>query len=62
MKRFGNLMCKIADVDNLLAAYYKAARGKRLSNEVSDFELNLEDNIYMLREQLLSGTVVVGDY
>ena len=48
MKRFGNLMCKIADVDNLRAAYYKAARGKRLSNEVSDFELNLEDNIYML--------------
>ena len=28
MKRVGNLIEKIADTDNLLFAYYKAAQGK----------------------------------
>lgn len=62
MKRFGNLVPEIADVDNLLTAFYKAVKGKRLNSEAQSFENNLEQNICKLREELLSGNVVVGKY
>lgn len=62
MKRFGNLLPEIADVDNLLAAFYKAVKGKRLNSEAQSFEKNLEQNICKLREELLSGDISVGKY
>ena len=62
MKRAGNLIQKIADTDNIMLAFYKAMRGKRMSREVFSFEKNFEDNILELRNEILSGNVKVGEY
>lgn len=62
MKRAGHLMESIADLDNLYLAYYKASRGKRGKSEVLAFSTHLDDNMQMLRRQLLSGTVPIGRY
>ena len=62
MKRTGYLMEKIADLDNLCLAYQKACRGKRRKREVVDFSAHFDDNISLLRHQLLEGTVAVGAY
>lgn len=55
-------MPEIADVDNLVTAFYKAVKGKRMNSEAQSFENNLEQNICKLREELLSGNVSVGKY
>ena len=62
MKRAGNLIQKIADTDNIMLAFYKAMRGKRMSREVLSFEKNFEDNVLELRNEILSGNVYVGEY
>lgn len=62
MKRAGNLIQKIADTDNIMLAFYKAMRGKRMSHEVLSFEKNFEENILELRDEILSGNVNVGEY
>lgn len=62
MKRAANLIEQIADTDNLLLAFYKAIRGQRRNGESLRFQRDLEDNIFHLREELLSGNVVVGRY
>lgn len=62
MRRVGNLMDKIVDVDNLLAAYYNAAKGKRWKREVIKFSEHLFDNVLSLRERLLSGKMEFGRY
>lgn len=62
MKRTGYLMDSIADLDNLYLAYYKASLGKRGKSEVMAFSKKLDENIQLLREQLLSGKVSVGNY
>lgn len=62
MKRTGHLIDKIADYDNLLEAYRKACRGKQCKKEVREFTANLDENISLLRSQLLSGHVDVGHY
>lgn len=62
MKRVGNLMPQIADVDNLMLAFCKARRGKQYKREVVDYSLNIIENLLSLRERLLSETVGVGNY
>ncbi len=62
MKRAGNLMEKIWDFDNIALAAHKAFKGKREKVEVRDFMANFTENIQLLRNQLLSGNVAVGDY
>lgn len=62
MKRAGNLIQKIADTDNVMFAFYKAMRGKRMSREVLLFEKNFEENVLELRNEILSGDVSVGEY
>lgn len=62
MKRAGFLIERIADIDNLLLAYTKAIRGKHLKREVKRFGEAFDDNIRLLHEALLQGTVRVGDY
>ena len=44
MKRTGNLYHKIIEWDNLLLAFYKAAKGKRTKAEVILYEKNLNEN------------------
>ncbi len=62
MKRAGELMPRITEVDNLLKAYYKACRGKRYKKSVITFSDNLYENILSLREKLISDTLEVGRY
>ena len=62
MKRAGNLINSIADVDNLYLAWTKARRGKATKQNVIEFEKNLDKNILDLREGILSGNVPVGEY
>jgi hypothetical protein len=49
-------------LDNLYLAYYKASKGKRAKEEVLDYGENLQLRILSLREQILSGNVVTGNY
>lgn len=62
MKRAGYLTERIADTDNLLLAYYKASRGKRLKEATLRFSASLDEQVARLRAAVLSGTVDVGDY
>ena len=62
MKRVGYLIEQIADIDNMLLAYYKARRGKEGQQDVMDFSVALDDNIDSLRADILSGNILVGDY
>ncbi len=52
----------ITEPDNLRLAFWKASKGKRYTQEVLDFQKNLEPNLLALREQLSSGLVDVGKY
>ncbi|MDE6879274.1 MAG: RNA-directed DNA polymerase [Odoribacter sp.] len=62
MKRAGYLTERIADTDNLLLAYYKASRGKRMKEESRCFSVSLDKEVARLRATILSGKVEVGDY
>lgn len=62
MKRVGYLTDRIADTDNLLMAYYKAVRGKRTKADARWFAVSLKEEIARMREEILSGSVDVGDY
>lgn len=55
-------MPKIADVDNLMLAYYKARRGKSGKKSVINYGKHLNNNIMLLRDSLLKNNVSVGNY
>jgi len=61
-KRAGFLIENIADPDNLRFAFWKACKGKEDKEEVIDFRENLDANLLCLRNELLNGTVAVGNY
>ncbi len=50
------LWAQLTSAPNLFMAYKLAARGKRGTAAVADFERNLEDNIFLLRAALLDGS------
>ena len=62
MKRANNLIPAIADPDNLRLAFVKARKGKRYTRQVLDFQDQLDENLLVLRGQLQSGLVDVGNY
>lgn len=62
MKRANNLLLQVADPDNLRLAAWKAAKGKRHSQEVMAWSARLDEHLVSLREQILSGKVSVGNY
>ncbi len=62
MKRVDNLLELIADPENLRLAFWKARKGKTYSRQVIAYRNNLEYNLLILREQILTGLVEVGDY
>ncbi len=62
MKRVASLFEGIADVDNLYMAYWKASKGKNGKEEVKRFRENIDYEILSLRRELLSDTLIVGDY
>lgn len=62
MKRANNLIEKIADVDNLRLAFWKARKGKSYTNAVEKYRNRLDEHLLELREEILSAKVKVGDY
>lgn len=62
MKRAGNLTEKIADTANLYHAFYKAAKSKRIKNEVLNFEKNLDANLSNIQQEIISGNITTGNY
>ncbi len=62
MKRLNNLTPLIADPDNLQLAFWKARKAKDGKKEVILFRKNLDKNLLLLRNQILSGNVEVGSY
>jgi len=62
MKRAGHLIERIADVDNLRLAFFKACRGKRGKAEVLRFRERVDGELSVLREELLAGSVDWGEY
>lgn len=62
MKRVGNLISRVSDMDNLMLAFHKAAKGKWDKEAVLNYADNLEDNLYRLSLQISSGDVQVGNY
>ena len=57
VKRRGFLFEEIASFENLHAAYWGAAKGKRKRDDVAGFERSLEKNLFMIRDELLSGVL-----
>ena len=62
MKRAGNLYPDICDINNIKIAYWKARRGKKLKRDVLLFRMNEEKNLCRLRDGLVNGTVLIGQY
>lgn len=62
MKRANHLIEQIVDPDNLRLACWKAAKGKRYSQEVLSYQQDLDNNILLLRSQVLSVQIDVGNY
>lgn len=62
MKRAGNLIGRIADLDNLLLAFYKAQKGKKVQREVVEYRNSLHANLQKLSRQITNGNVEVGNY
>ncbi|MCB9283822.1 MAG: reverse transcriptase [Lewinellaceae bacterium] len=62
MRRANHLLPKIIDPDNLRLASWKAAKGKRWAQEVLAYQACLEENLALLRQQIRSGLIDVGNY
>ena len=62
MNRAGNLYVDIAEPENLRLAFLKAIRGKRGKPDVIVYTARLEENLRVLRDQLLAHKVDVGHY
>lgn len=58
----GYLMDEIADLDNLYLAYRKACRGKQRRQEVRRFAADFEENVRLMRREILDGTIEIGNY
>ena len=62
MHRIGNIWDKVVSLDNLDTAYYKARRGKRRRPDVARFALELEQNLSVLQQELITGAYTPGAY
>ncbi|MCB0565207.1 MAG: RNA-directed DNA polymerase [Lewinellaceae bacterium] len=62
MKRFGDLYANICTFDSLLQAFYKARKSKRNASNVAAFEVNLEYELFQLKEELERETYQPGPY
>jgi hypothetical protein len=62
MKRVGQLYERICEPENLRLAFLKSARGKRGKREVGAYAARLDENLRLLREQLLARDADVGHY
>ena len=57
-----HLFQQIADLSNLIVAYRKARRGKRMRDYVFAFDQKREEHLVELRDRLVDGTYRPGAY
>lgn len=62
MKRAGNLYHKIAELDNLELAFWKAQNGKSSKTAVVKFRKNLSQNLNEIRKEFIENRVKMGNY
>ncbi len=62
MKRAGNLIAEITDLNNLYYAFYKAAKGKRQKPEVIVYEKFIVEKINLLQQQIQTTDLEIGNY
>jgi hypothetical protein len=62
MKRVGYLIDDIVDMNNLYLAYYKAKRRKNYNNAIYEYEKNLQVNLTVLKNEILSSKIKTGNY
>jgi len=62
MKRVGFLIEKIADIENLRLAFWKARKGKDDRKDVILYRRKLDENLLRLQEGILTKNVEVGHY
>lgn len=62
MEKLQNLKDCVCSLENLYAAYFEAIRDKRYRDEIVRYTLDLDRNIFELREELLTETYTVGPY
>jgi RNA-directed DNA polymerase len=56
------LIERIADPDNLRLAFWKAKKGKSNAYQVEAYRKNLDHNLVVLREQIITGDISAGKY
>lgn len=62
VKRTGNLMPRIASMDNLQEAFLRASRGKSGANAVTAFRKDVDKELSLLRKELLCGSYHLSGY
>lgn len=62
MKRIGDIWQLIISFENLLAAFFKARKGKSASTDVAQFSLELETRLLELQHELQTGSYRPGKY
>lgn len=53
---------EIASLENLFLAWEEFRKGKSYRNDIAEYEVNLEDNVFQLHEELRNGTYRHGSY
>ena len=61
-KKYKGFYDKIWEFNNLYNAYRKARKGKRNKTEVSEFEYDLERNLFQIQEELKAETFNFSGY
>ena len=61
-KRHRHLIDQIVTIDNLRNAYYKTAKGKRMTWGYLEFKEYAESNLLMIQEELSDGGYKIGKY
>lgn len=62
MKRYGNLFERVCSLENLRLAYQMASQGKSKRDEVKEFAAHLDDELILLRNELLTHTYRTSPY
>jgi len=62
MKRTGNLINQIADIDNLQLAFVKAVKGKQVTADAWCYRKHLDHNLKELLSEIKNNNVEIGNY
>jgi hypothetical protein len=61
-KRANNLILQIADIDNIVLAFWKAKRGREMKEELKEFTRKLDANLLKIHNGVIEGNIELGNY